>query len=135
VPISVDDQFRTRPGVALTVTVPGVLENDDLAGAGQIEVRREGDVTHGMLTLQANGAFTYLPDAGFVGEDHFAYRVHAGEAASERATVTLVVAEDAPDEGPGEDPDEEPDDEEPNDEEPNDEPGASHHIFFPQVAR
>ena len=33
------------------------------------------DVTHGTLTLYENGAFIYIPDAGFVGVDTFEYQL------------------------------------------------------------
>jgi hypothetical protein len=44
---------------------------------------------HGMLSLNANGSFTYVPDANFRGVDQFLYKVEDGQVRSASATVTL----------------------------------------------
>jgi hypothetical protein len=48
-------------------------------------------VTHGTLTLHADGTFTYRPNAGFRGTDTFSYKVTDGAATSLEGTVTLIV--------------------------------------------
>ena len=50
------------------------------------------------MTLAANGAFTYTPDANFNGSDSFTYTASDGTAASNVATVTITVGavNDAP---------------------------------------
>lgn len=50
------------------------------------------DVQHGVLSLSADGTFTYTPDSGFSGEDSFSYCVNDGEEDSNMAIVTLTVA-------------------------------------------
>ena len=54
--------------------------------------------THGTLTLNANGSFTYTPNANFNGSDSFTYKASDGSAESNVATVTIAVAavNDAP---------------------------------------
>jgi uncharacterized repeat protein (TIGR01451 family) len=47
--------------------------------------------THGILTLNADGAFTYSPAANFSGGDSFVYRAHDGLADSGPILVTLTV--------------------------------------------
>jgi hypothetical protein len=47
----------------------------------------------GTLDLQADGAFTYTPNAGFVGTDSFVYRAHDGSLSSGDATVTITVSD------------------------------------------
>jgi VCBS repeat-containing protein len=47
--------------------------------------------TNGVLTLNANGSFTYTPNAGFSGSDSFTYRANDGQGLSNVATVTLTV--------------------------------------------
>ena len=37
---------------------------------------------HGTLTLNANGSFTYTPDANFNGSDSFTYKANDGTADS-----------------------------------------------------
>ena len=46
---------------------------------------------HGTLTLNANGSFTYTPDANFNGTDSFTYKANDGAADSNVATVTITV--------------------------------------------
>lgn len=45
----------------------------------------------GTLNFQANGTFTYVPDADFVGEDSFTFTVTDGIETSDQYTVTLDV--------------------------------------------
>jgi VCBS repeat-containing protein len=54
--------------------------------------------SHGTLTLNPNGSFTYRPDDNFNGSDSFAYRANDGTVESNQATVTLTVtaANDSP---------------------------------------
>ena len=53
---------------------------------------------HGTLTLNADGSFTYTPDANFNGTDSFTYKANDGTADSNTATVTITVTavNDAP---------------------------------------
>lgn len=52
-----------------------------------------GSITaaHGTATIGANGAFTYSPDAGYVGDDLFSFRVNDGTSNSSEALVTIHV--------------------------------------------
>ncbi|WP_026012120.1 Ig-like domain-containing protein, partial [Singulisphaera acidiphila] len=47
--------------------------------------------THGTLTLNSNGSFTYVPTAGFIGTDTFTYQAFDGTTLSNIATVTITV--------------------------------------------
>ncbi len=46
---------------------------------------------HGTLTLNADGSFSYTPNAGFYGTDSFTYTATDGNATSAPATVTITV--------------------------------------------
>jgi len=48
--------------------------------------------TNGTLTLNANGSFSYAPNAGYTGPDSFTYRANDGAADSNVATVTITVS-------------------------------------------
>jgi VCBS repeat-containing protein len=47
--------------------------------------------THGALTLNANGSFTYTPASNYFGADSFTYRASDGTANSGVATVSLTI--------------------------------------------
>src|SRR5439155_12187394 len=54
--------------------------------------------THGSLTLNGNGSFSYTPVANYSGTDNFTYKANDGQADSGIATVTINIggANDAP---------------------------------------
>ncbi|WP_157359932.1 tandem-95 repeat protein [Caldimonas brevitalea] len=87
----------------LAMAEDGVLRLDLLAGASDVD----GDTltatviagaAHGLLTVNADGSFSYTPAADFNGTDSFTYRVGDGTVDSNVATVTLNVqsVNDAP---------------------------------------
>ncbi|NLX05172.1 MAG: cadherin-like domain-containing protein, partial [Phycisphaerae bacterium] len=90
-PYGTSDSYTTSQDGALTVT-GGVLNNDgDADGDALTAVLVEGP-SHGALTLNADGSFTYTPDEGFYGADGFAYSVDDGETTSDPIAVTIEVA-------------------------------------------
>ena len=90
-PTAVPDAYSTFVGAAKTVAAPGVLANDTApSGAALAAVLGVGPA-HGTLSLNADGSFTYTPDAGFAGTDTFTYRAGDGVGLSAPATVTLTV--------------------------------------------
>src|SRR5262249_55035119 len=54
--------------------------------------------SHGTLTLNASGSFTYTPAANYHGPDSFTYKANDGTADSNVATVSITVTSvnDAP---------------------------------------
>ena len=94
-PVAVADAYTTDEDVELVVAVAeGVLAND--TDDGPITAVLETDVANGTLALAADGSFTYMPDAGFFGEDSFTYKAFDGGLFSDAATVTLTVNEVVP---------------------------------------
>jgi VCBS repeat-containing protein len=90
-PAAVNDAYSTNQGTTLTVNAPGVLGNDsDIEGSGLTAVLAT-DASHGVLTLNPNGGFTYIPTGGYSGTDTFTYRANDGQLASNIATVTIQV--------------------------------------------
>ena len=91
-PVAVADAYTTDEDVELVVAVAeGVLAND--TDDGPITAVLETDVANGTLALAADGSFTYMPDAGFFGEDSFTYKAFDGGLFSDAATVTITVNE------------------------------------------
>jgi len=90
-PVALIDGYSMDQGGTLAVAAPGVLANDsDVEGSALTAVLVTGP-SHGTLTLNADGSFTYTPAATFSGTDTFAYKAFDGELYSNPTTVTIVV--------------------------------------------
>jgi VCBS repeat-containing protein/ELWxxDGT repeat protein len=94
-PIAQADAFTTGEDVALT----GNVLADNGAGA---DADPDGDAltvnttpvagpANGTLVLNADGSFTYTPNADFHGTDSFTYEVSNGNGGTDQATVTITV--------------------------------------------
>src|SRR5207245_4561965 len=97
-PVAANDSYTTNEDTQLSITAPGVLANDtDVEGSALTAVLGTGPA-HGVLTLNANGSFTYTPASNYNGPDSFTYRASDGSLSSALATVTLTVnaVNDAP---------------------------------------
>jgi VCBS repeat-containing protein len=90
-PVAADDEFATDEDVQLAVAAPGLLTNDTDVDQNTLTAVLVGGPTHGTLTLDANGSFTYTPDANFNGSDSFTYKVSDGDLESNVATVTITI--------------------------------------------
>jgi hypothetical protein len=90
-PVAADDRYETAHDTALSVPPPGVLANDRDADGDTLTARLLSPPSHGMLDLQADGSFRYVPDAGFSGTDVFGYVADDGMNESNAATVTIAV--------------------------------------------
>jgi len=97
-PVATNDAYSTNEDTPLTVPAPGVLDNDTDPDGNPLTAWVESGTSHGTLTLDANGAFTYAPAADFNGTDTFTYRANDGTLDSDLATVTITVTaiNDAP---------------------------------------
>jgi hypothetical protein len=91
-PVAADDSFTVARDDHLVVAAPGVLANDGDADGDTLGFLLETSPSHGTLSVAADNAFTYLPNASFVGTDSFQYRaVDARGSQSNVATVTITV--------------------------------------------
>jgi len=61
-PIANPDIYTTLQNTPLSVPAPGVLNNDSDAEGTSITAALVTTTTHGSLTLNVNGSFTYTPD-------------------------------------------------------------------------
>ena len=69
----------------------GVLSNDTEPEGQPMTAVVETMPAHGSLVLNANGTFTYTPDAGYSGMDSFTYRASDGALTSTPGVVHLTV--------------------------------------------
>jgi VCBS repeat-containing protein len=97
-PVATMDTYSVLANTALVVPTAGVLSNDTDADLQTVTVDSAATTTpsHGTLTLDADGSFTYTPTAGYSGPDSFTYKATDGTLDSNAATVEITVNPVAP---------------------------------------
>lgn len=90
-PVANDNAYATNEDAPLAVPAPGVLGNDTDPENDPLSAVLEATVSHGSLTLNGNGSFTYTPSADYFGTDSFTYKANDGLLNSNPATVTITV--------------------------------------------
>jgi hypothetical protein len=92
-PVVTNPVYSTDENRLLTVNAAsGVLADDTDPNGGNLKASLVSGPADGTLTLNANGSFTYTPDAGFFGSDSFIYQATdtAGLATQGLATIDVV---------------------------------------------
>jgi VCBS repeat-containing protein len=97
-PVAANDSYSTNEDTALNVSAPGLLGNDLDVDGDSITSVLVTNVSHGTLTLNSNGSFTFTPAANYNGTDSFTYKVSDGNLGSNTVTVSITVntVNDAP---------------------------------------
>ena len=90
-PVAADNAYQVDEDTTLTVVPPGVLTNDADLDNDRLSAILVSGPSHGSLTLNADGSFTYRPAANYSGPDSFTYKVHDGHEDSNVATVVFTV--------------------------------------------
>jgi hypothetical protein len=91
-PVAVDDTYEAQSDATLTIGDNGILANDSDVDGDALEAVIVDAPTNGLVTLNADGSFSYEPLAGFTGTDSFTYQATDGADSSNLATVTINVA-------------------------------------------
>ena len=91
-----DDSYTVLGGNTLNVSAPGVLANDTPVFTTNLTASQVTGPSHGSLTLNANGSFTYTPTGGFSGQDSFTYQANDGSTNIGTATVNINVVFNGP---------------------------------------
>jgi len=97
-PVANNDNYVTNSNATLNVPAPGVLSNDsdiDSPLLTSVYVTGSGP-SHGTLTLNGDGSFSYAPGANYTGPDSFSYQAFDGSAYSNVATVMITVNDTVP---------------------------------------
>lgn len=92
-PVAADDpDYTVNENSTLTVSAPGVLDNDSDPDSDGLTAVLETGPTNGALSLNANGSFTYTPNTDYNGPESFTYRASDGRGGlSALATVNIAV--------------------------------------------
>lgn len=86
-PVATTDSYSVASGSTLNPNaLAGVLAND----SGSSSVTLVAGPSHGTLTLNADGSFSYVPTGGYSGSDSFTYTI-ANYAGTSTGTVNLTV--------------------------------------------
>ncbi len=97
-PTAAGESYSVSEDGNLAVPSAGLLANDsDIDGNPLTAILLSGPA-NGSLTFNADGSFTYTPNANFNGVDSFIYRANDGQVSSNLVTVTITVnpVNDAP---------------------------------------
>ncbi|MDB5339642.1 MAG: outer rane adhesin like protein [Planctomycetaceae bacterium] len=92
---AVGDSFTVKHDHSLMVSGSGVLSNDEGTG-GTMTAVLSTNPTHGFVSFNSNGSFSYTPNFGYVGADSFTYYATNGQMNSTPATVSLAVTDANP---------------------------------------
>jgi len=90
-PVGVADSYETDEDVPLTVTAPGVLDNDSDVEDDGLTTALASNAANGTVALNDDGSFTYTPNDDYFGVDSFTYTVSDGDITSDPVTVTITV--------------------------------------------
>jgi len=90
-PIATNDSYNASSNSTLDVSASGLLGNDSDIDNSTITALLAAVPTHGTVTIQPNGLFSYTPNVGFAGNDSFTYTAFDGSLASNAATVSIKV--------------------------------------------
>lgn len=91
-PIAITDTYDV--GVDQINHIPaeeGILVNDLSLDGSPLAAVLDKTPQYGMVNLEPDGSFSYMPETGRTGTDSFTYRVRAGSHISEPATVELNI--------------------------------------------
>lgn len=90
-PTAQADSFAALRNTTLNIAAPGILANDADVDGDSLTAVLDTTTTHGVLTLAANGSFSYTPDTGYTGPDAFSYHAHDGTASSSPPRVVKLT--------------------------------------------
>ncbi|WP_292995946.1 pre-peptidase C-terminal domain-containing protein [Nitrosomonas sp.] len=96
-PVANEDSYTVTSGLSLVINaLTGVLANDSDSDGDSLTASLVTPVSHGTLNLNADGSFSYTPDAGYTGTDTFIYRAFDGASYSPPTLVTISVSSAEP---------------------------------------
>jgi VCBS repeat-containing protein len=92
-PVAAGESYAIDENSTLQVAGPGLLANDADAEGDPLTAILVSGPAHGSVALNADGSFTYTPNADFFGTDSFSYKAYDGQLDSDAAKVSVAVAQ------------------------------------------
>jgi gliding motility-associated-like protein len=90
-PVATDDNYTGKKDKQVT---GNILSNDYDPDGNTISLDQVGvKPIHGTVTVNPDGTFTYVPNAGYVGTDNFTYTINDGKGGTASAIVTLTLTD------------------------------------------
>lgn len=90
-PVATGDSYELDEDTTLSVPASGVLGNDNDLDSDALSVVLVTGPSHGAVTLNTDGSFSYTPEADYFGTDSFTYRAVDPSGAESDATVSLSI--------------------------------------------
>jgi VCBS repeat-containing protein len=90
-PLAISDSYWVYQDTQLSISGSGVLGNDHDQEGDSLTAVVVDAPSHGNLTLNTNGSFTYDPTGGYIGADSFTYRVSDSQTTAVKTNVTIDV--------------------------------------------
>ncbi|MCG8607105.1 tandem-95 repeat protein [bacterium] len=90
-PTTEEDLYQIEEDDTLNVSSPGVLSNDYDVDGDRLTVSVTTEPASGVLSLNEDGAFRYVPNSNFNGADEFEYTVSDGNDTHVSGLVKLIV--------------------------------------------
>jgi hypothetical protein len=87
-PVANNDSYTTGYNTALNETTVPVLANDS---GTSLTVVSNTNPSHGSVTLNGDGTFSYVPSKNFIGTDSFQYTISDSFGRTATATVTITT--------------------------------------------
>ncbi len=92
-PVGVTDRYIADENARLLVAAPGVLANDRDVEDDPLSAELVRPPEHGVITLQANGGFSYVPEVNFRGPDSFEYAPRDATDPGAPVLVEILVSQ------------------------------------------
>ncbi len=94
IPCPQNDSYSFTANNTLNIVAPGILDNDtdsDLSDILTVDTTPVVNVTNGVLTLNADGSFSYTSNPGYIGSDSFTYQVCDSHGLCDTAVVNITI--------------------------------------------
>src|SRR5439155_769298 len=98
-PAVAGSSYSTSEDTPLNVSAPGVLSGSSDADGDSLTAALVSGPSHGTVTVNADGSFSYAPAANYHGTDSFTFKAsdgNGGESNIATATISVASVNDAP---------------------------------------